>query len=141
MKTIIVTDPCYLITNKDWDGLCNSYLKGNKGLDKLKEMVQEVLRVISGDDKALAGETGFGDWENAIDGCEFYADSGMVCIVENTNKLIKYLEKEKIMLPLGVAYVEMEDDVTYQIDTSNPEWSIVRLKDSKGEIHSLDNLV
>lgn len=126
MKTIIVTDPCYILTNRDWDGLCKKYLSNSDdGLVEFRNQVQKVLRIISGDEKALADDTGYGDWVNSIDGQMFYADSGMVCVVEYTDKLKKYLEKEDIMLPTGVAYVETGDDVTYRIDRKNPEWSRV----------------
>ena len=126
MKTILVTDPCYILTNRDWDGLCKKYLSnGDDGLSEFRNQVQEVLRVISGDEKALAGDTGYGDWVNSIDGQMFYADSGMVCIVEYTDKLKKYLEREDISLPTGVAYVETGNDVTYKIDTKDPNWSRV----------------
>ena len=52
------------------------------------------LKDVSGDNLAVADKTGFGDWTNEIDEVEFGADSGMVCVVEYTRDLQKYLEKK-----------------------------------------------
>lgn len=135
MKTALVTDPCYLISDREWSEICESTLKGEDDTSQLgdfRRSVQELLKVISGDSSAVAEYTGFGDWVNEIDGQTFYADSGMVCVVENTPKLKEYLEKEGIVLPLGVAYIEAEDNARYEIDKSNPNWSVVKILDRRG---------
>lgn len=143
MKTLIITDPCYLIKDSEWDDTCRYCFRNEEGKNQTKELVkfrkfiQELLRINSGDKKAVAGDTGFGDWCNEIDGQQFYADSGMVCVVEYTNKLKKYLDKENILLPIGVAYVEVDDNATYKIDTSNPNWSVVRIHSGNELIESL----
>lgn len=143
MKKVIVADPCYIISDKEWDGACRYCFKSKTDDDQDEELqnfenfIQNLLRTISGDDKAVADSTGFGDWSNQIDGQTFYADSGMVCVVEDTDKLEKYLNKNDIELPIGVAYVNIEDDATYQIDTSNPNWSVVKIKSRNKEIRSL----
>lgn len=93
--------------------------------------------MISGDDKAIADGTGFGDWSNKIDEHEFYADSGMVSICEYSPKLKKYLEENNITLPMGVAFLEVSEDATYEIDTSNSNWSVVRITDNGKIITSL----
>lgn len=131
MKKVLVTDPCYLISDKDWSGVCDLCFKKDgeedKALEKFNEMITELLRLNSGDKKATADRTGFGDWENSIGGKMFYADSGMVCVVEDTEKLEKYLTDEGMTLPTGVAILEVEDDATYDIDTENPHWSVVKI--------------
>ena len=130
-------------SNDDWDNACKNCFKSenndnqNEELQNFKKFVQDLLKVVSGDELAVADDTGFGDWSNQIDGQTFYADSGMVCVVEDTDKLEKYLNKNDIELPIGVAYVNIEDDATYQIDTSNPNWSVVKIKSRNKEIRSL----
>jgi len=139
MKKLLVTDPCYLINETDWAGMCDACfgkVEGDEGFKKFKNQVQELLRAISGDIKAVADETGIGDWTNSIDNQMFYADSGMVCVVEDTKKLREYLDKYKIILPIGVARVEVEDDAMYKIDTHNPNWSVVEILDSKKLLRS-----
>ena len=127
MKIVIVTDPCYLILNKDWDKLCNEYLTGgDKQYTNFASAVESFLRDISGDKFAVAGDTGFGDWSNEIDEQAFYADSGMVCVVEETEKLKEYLGGFKFGLG---ARLTVNQSATYEIDQSNPDWSIVRVND------------
>lgn len=143
MKKVIVTDPCYLITNKDWDSACKYCFKSenndnqNEELQNFKNFVQDLLRVVSGDELAVVNDTGFGDWSNKIDGQTFYADSGMVCVVEDTNKLEKYLNKNDIKLPIGVAYIDVDSNATYEIDTSDRNWSVVRIHSGNKIIGSL----
>lgn len=139
MKKLLVTDPCYLISDEEWAGMCNACFKAGEednGIKKFAQQVQDLLRIISGDQKAVADDTGIGDWVNKIDGQMFYADSGMVCVVEDTEKLRGYLDKYKIILPLGVARVEVEDDAMYKIDRKDPTWSVVEILDSKRLLRS-----
>ena len=131
MKKLLVTDPCYLISDDDWSNVCsmcfNKELEENKALNKFNEMITELLKLNSGDDKAIADRTGFGDWVNSIDGKMFYADSGMVCVVEDTEKLRNYLLDKGIDLPTGVAHLEVEDDAHCNINTDDPTWSVVEI--------------
>lgn len=131
MKKILVTDPCYLISDDDWSNICNMCfnreLEEDKALNKFNEMITELLKLNSGDKKAIADRTGFGDWVNSIDGKMFYADSGMVCVVEDTEKLRNYLLDKGMDLPTGVAHLEVEDDAEYSINTKNPRWSVVEI--------------
>ena len=119
MKTIIVTDPCYILDDKTWDELGNKYGWDDEFVDKLGEK----LREISGDDKAVVGTTGFGDWENEIAGHSFYADSGLVCVVKETEALKDYLKE---LLPLGgAARLEVPEDAFYELNFMNPHWTKV----------------
>lgn len=138
MKKIIITDPCYIIKDSDWSNACD-YCFRNDGarksepeneLNKFKDFITSLLQIASGDKNAIAENTGFGDWTNEIDGRMFYADSGMVCVVEDTDKLEEYFEKENIHLPIGVAYVEVPSSATYEVDTSDPNWSVVKIIDN-----------
>lgn len=96
MKIVVVTDPCYILSQKEWLDLVKNHA-GND--DEFSLKVTEKLIEISGDSKAVAGPTKVGDWTNSMtykDGvCEildkdFAADSGMVCVVEMTDKLSDY---------------------------------------------------
>ena len=145
MKTVIVTDPCYIIKDGEWDDACkycskdNTGVEGNKEFDNFKDFIQNLLRTVSGDQLAVADETGFGDWVNEIGGQKFYADSGMVCVVELTDKLKNYMADNGINLPMGVAYIDVDSSATYEIDTSDRDWSVVKIK-SRGEtIKSLES--
>lgn len=111
--TIIITDPCYITTNADYE-------RTNYGseLDKL------------GFTTFLVADTGFGDWSNHIikdngeELGEFCADSGQVCVVlkdevakYNPNFLIEYKSH---------CYATVENfEGEVEIDTSNPDWTVI----------------
>ncbi len=140
MKKIIVTDPCYLITNEDWDKLIKEAEQdsGENWIDCFDKIVTKYLVKVSGDSYAVAGSTGFGDWMNEIDGMEFGADSGMVCVVENTANLKQYIKDNNISILPGLsALIPVDDDATYEIDQSNPHWSVVRIHSGNEMIESL----
>lgn len=130
MKDVIITDPCYLISDEDWDKLIEEAEQesGENWISCFDNIVVKHLVKISGDSRAVAGSTGFGDWVNEIDGQEFGADSGMVCVVENTKELQGYLEKNKISILPGLsASVSVNKGATYEINRSNPYWSVVKI--------------
>ena len=131
MKRVVITDPCYLIDNEDWDRLideCEAQHKKN-WFDFFGEKVATFLKDVSGDNLAVADKTGFGDWTNEIDEVEFGAESGMVCVVEYTRDLQKYLEKNNISIIPGLAaLIPVDDKAVYEIDTNDPCWSVVRIK-------------
>ena len=144
---VIVTDPCYILSNEAWDVLCKETDKEVKADWKqwsvvFREKVQKLLRKISKDHNALADDTGFGDWSNymsAIDNTkveqhDFVADSGMVCIVKDTPQLQEYLKQNDIVIPPLGCYAELKvpNDSVYEIDKTDPGWSVVRIKDVNG---------
>ena len=143
MKTLLVTDPCYLISDSEWSDACKLCFSKEADddtpqLKKFKNFIQDLLVVVSGDQKALAEDTGYGDWENCIDGQSFYADSGMVCIVEETPKLTRYMQDNHLVEPLGgIAHIKVENETGREIDTSDPQWSVVKIKDGNRVIRSL----
>ena len=137
---ILVTDPCYLISNDDWDNLCEMTNQEVKSTDveewckRFSENVTSRLVLISGDSKAVADNTGFGDWANEIGGKPFYADAGMVCVVKCTDALKEYMDKDMEPPIIGLAILEVPDDAYYEIDTENPEWSVVKIYNSDGDL-------
>ena len=122
-KTIIITDPCYILNNEDWDELCEKYLGEESEEGDFEFNVAKKLQEISGDEKAVVGQTGFGDWENEIDGQTFFADSGMVCVVEETDKLKKYMAEP---LPFGgAARLKVPETAFYELSFLNSRWTKV----------------
>lgn len=125
MKTIIVTDPCYILEDEEWSRLCDKYLastaKESEDLD-FAQAVQKDLESISGDTKAVVGETKVGDWVNRMAGEgvleeQFAADSGLVCVVELTDGLSRYWEKYGSPVAPGcVARLEVPDNAFYELN-------------------------
>lgn len=122
MKYVVVTDPCYILSDKTWDELGNKYGWG----DEFTLKVAEKLREISGDPKAVAGITKVGDWCNSmtyIGGIchvlepDFAADSGMVCAVELTDKLQEYWQKNGSSVSEGcVARLKVPKVAFYELN-------------------------
>ena len=91
--TLIITDPCYLLRDEDWDELGNTY-----GYDNLKKYLTEKHNF----GELVCGDTGFGDWSNMIieddtdkEVGRFTADAGMF-IVCTASDLTNYgIDKEK----------------------------------------------
>ena len=59
---------------------------------------------------------------------DFFADSGMVCVVEYTNDI-----KDRIDTTLiergGIALIETEGEVKIEMDTNDPNWTVVYIED------------
>lgn len=117
--TIIITDPCYIMNNEDYD-------KTNYGkeLNKL------------GFTTYLVANTGYGDWTNEIaqDSTgtslgQFCADSGQVCVV-----LKEEIEKNPACLKEFSSlqkhcYTEIKDfNGVVVISTMNPNWTMIHGK-------------
>ena len=91
--TLIITDPCCLLKDEDWNELGNTY-----GYDNLKEYLTEKHNF----GELVCGDTGFGDWSNLIieddtdkEVGRFTADAGMF-IVCTASDLTNYgIDKEK----------------------------------------------
>ena len=149
MKTL-VTDPCYIISDKDWQEMCvktDAYIKKNhlgngSWSPYFEKLVQKRLRQVSRDKKAVVGGTGFGDWTNKMVGQEgkiltidFYADSGMVCVVKDTDQLKGYMNDNNDTLPLGGASIlDLPKTATYKLDYTNPHWTVVTIFTRLGEL-------
>lgn len=146
MKTYIITDPCYIIPDNDWDKCCEifdsaAYKKAvqdrNYEIQRklFDDEVSATLRKFSGDYNAGACSTGFGDWTNDIWGInvlksDFGADSGMVCVCELTDYIKNQLENGKSINPyLLCAMFETDKDITIEFDTSDSNWTVVKIYD------------
>ena len=91
---LIITDPCYLLKDEDWEELGETY-----GYDNLKQYLSEKHNF----GELVCGDTGFGDWSNMIIEYEtdnvvgrFTADAGMF-IVCTASDLTNYgYDKDKL---------------------------------------------
>lgn len=97
--TLIITDPCYLMSDEDWDEwleLENAYTNPNSLL--------EYLRSKHNFGEVIVADTGYGDWSNEVFESdtnetigEFTADAGMV-IVCTASDLTNYgYDREKFL--------------------------------------------
>jgi len=130
----LVTDPCYIVDDDMWTKLCDkadeetNHDTGNKWSNAFNKLVEDYLKSLY--DVAYVASTGFGDWTNEIDGKRFVADAGMVTVVPADKIPQKtYAEYNN---NLG-AIIEVADNSRVILDTSNPEWTIVKV----GNLQSL----
>ena len=146
MKKYIITDPCYLIPDDDWSKCCEifdseAYKKAmeNRDYEMQRELfdneITAALRKYSGDYKAQACSTGYGDWTNEIWGKnvikhDFFADSGMVCLCELTDTIKKHIDANSHGKEFnGMAVFEIDKDIAIEFDTSDSDWTVIRIKD------------
>lgn len=143
MSKYIVTDPCYILPVDVWHKCCEvlSEYDGDEKYQRFDEEVTKALRAFSGDDKACATGTGYGDWCNVLIGPgvifqNFCADAGMFCVC----KLTEPVEKLFRMFSYGisVALFEMGDNIEITFDYSDRHWTrvIIKDKDTGNEISS-----
>lgn len=147
MKKYIITDPCYILPDTEWDKCCEvfdsvAYKKAvaDRDFEKQNELFDteatSALRKYSGDYKACACTTGFGDWTNSIWGKgvikhDFFADAGMVCVCELTDTIQKHIDKESTSDNKfnGMAVLEADADIIIDFDTSDRSWTVVNIRD------------
>ena len=100
--TLIITDPCYLMKDEDWDEYTNLAFAKSPVYRTLS--LDEYLRKNHNFGEVIAADTGYGDWSNkvyesntgAVLG-EFTADAGMV-IVCTASDLTNYgYDREKFL--------------------------------------------
>lgn len=140
-----VTDPCYLLDNDRWDECWKRADEASKAKggewdgDTFSAEIEKALREISGGYVFACG-TGFGDWSNAIyvardshntvkiKGSGFGADSGMVCVVEVTDALRKYLDEEykDNSFGIGAFFYSKERGVSVMTEGSS-QWEVLRI--------------
>lgn len=123
MHTYVVTDPCYLFSDEEWSKF--SFGDDEKLFAQIKEKLGAGSEVAS---------TGYGDWSNWIAGQTFYADSGLVCFAEVDKESLK---DNKCYNLMGMAFIESEIPLYCEMDTSNPEWTVVYVKDASGRVIDL----
>ena len=146
MKKYILTDPCYLIPDTDWSKCCEifdsvAYKKAmeNRDYEMQRELfdngITAALQKYSGDYKAQACSTGYGDWTNEIWGKniikhDFFADSGMVCVCELTDTIKNHIDANSNGKEFnGMAVFETDKDITVEFDTSDSDWTVVKVID------------
>lgn len=147
MKKYIITDPCYILPDTEWDKCCEifdsvAYKKAveDRDFEKQNELFDteatSALRKYSGDYKACACSTGFGDWTNAIWGKnvlkhDFFADSGMVCVCELTETIQKHIDKDSSGDNKfnGMAVFETDADIAIDFDMTERDWTVVIITD------------
>lgn len=112
--TIIITDPCYITKNEDYE-------RTNCGND---------LDML-GFSTFLVADTGFGDWSNYItkdtgeELGQFCADSGQVCVVLK-QELDNY-NPDFFLDYASHTYVKVEDfEGDIEIDRSCDWWTVIR---------------
>jgi hypothetical protein len=144
MTKYIITDPCYVLSDEVWDNICSQCEDDDFSNGKFDTLCTEALNKLAGTTNAVACSTGIGDWTNCIQ-CsnddkvieeEFFADSGMVCVVEY-NEAIQNVFKNGIISRGGVALIETEGEVIIEMDTSHEDWTIVYIEDDEDEFNSM----
>lgn len=146
-----VTDPCYLLDHERWQKCCEYAEQaakqndnGNWDEDIFSSEVEKAIREISGGYVFACG-TGFGDWTNSIyksydrnDSVRiitsgFGADAGMVCVVEMTDALNKYLREEykDNSSDIGAFFRTKERGVNVMTE-GNDNWTVLRIMAKTG---------
>lgn len=139
----LVTDPCYLLDldpkNKDriWNLCINDMDNSDKYEDRTDyNGVQKILSEELGINVLRVSDTGYGDWANSISSTSehikiikntFFADAGMMCVVEINDKLKNYLKDNLIG-----AIFESDISIDIHIDDSNSYWFVLEITDIDG---------
>lgn len=143
----LVTDPCYLLDldpkkNKDriWN-LCINDMYDSDNSDKYEDRtdyigVQKILSEELGINVLRVSDTGYGDWANSISSTsehikiiknKFFADAGMMCVVEINDKLKNYLKDN----PIGAIF-ESGISINIHVNDSNSYWFVLEITDKDG---------
>jgi hypothetical protein len=115
--TILITDPCYIVKDKDWHRLL--------GNDPLHGALQRNIRKVM--PSAIVCSTGMGDWDNEIRGSAyitqpcFGADAGLVCVVLERD-VLRY--NSQFDRRLCAKIVNYHGNVWF--DTRVRDWTVVR---------------
>ena len=134
MKTkYIITDPCYLLSSNDWFNLFHDIdLCAGSGRNEFNTRIKHLLEKLTGA-TAWVEHTGYGDWSNVIFGnvfdgrSDFCADSATVCVCKYTSEF-----EEINIVDWSAAIIEAEGEITVEMDTSDPSWTVVSIKDEAG---------
>lgn len=136
----LVTDPCYLLHMLDseeerddlWSYVCNADFMRYSDQKDVSKRMSDVLGV----NILRISDTGYGDWSNRIRSFskhikvlspEFYADAGMMCVVEINEKLENYLKEHDIG-----AIFESDEPIAVDVDYSNRSWYVLKITDLNG---------
>lgn len=139
MKKFIIADPCYLIADLEiWDCFCD--IIQDTDVTEAEKFLTQYLGT-----PVRIASTGCGDWSNNIHGknviqSTFFADAGLVCVVELTplvDKMHETIFGYRISgKPAGVAIIEAEGLAEVSFDTSNPHWTVVNITDTEGNVYN-----
>lgn len=138
MKKFIITDPCYLVPDPEiWDCFCD--IIQDTDMTEAEKFLTQYLAT-----PVRVASTGYGDWSNDIHGknvisSTFFADAGLVCVVELTPLVDKMHETifgyHISGKPAGVAIIEAEGLTEVKFDDSNPHWIVITITDTDGNIY------
>lgn len=150
MKKYIITDPCYLLNDEEWDKCCE-LIKDQEWSDiidkKFSLQVREILDSITNHGFTYAASTIIGDWVNEISGngviqSEFCADAGMVCICEFTDTIKERVANHRGRELHESCYGLFEAGDTIRVHEDESEGQLVlRICDNEGhEFNTIDPL-
>lgn len=143
----LVTDPCYLLDLDEanryyiWHNCMNDMFNGDTGDQKYEDGtnytgVQKILSEALGINVIRVSDTGFGDWSNTLLSSsnhikviepEFYADAGMMCVVEINEKLENFLKEHDIG-----AIFESDCDISVDVNDEDRSWYVLKIMDANG---------
>lgn len=141
----LITDPCYLLdllsTQQErdnlWSYVCESIHDYDKNYDRTDhEDASKRMSDVLGLNILRMSDTGFGDWSNTITSTskhinvlvpEFYADAGMMCVVEINEKLENFLKDHDIG-----AIFESDCDISVDVDDEDRGWYVLKIMNENG---------
>ena len=150
MTKYIITDPCYILPDATWSDICSQCKNEDFYNGTFDRLCTEALNKLAGTKNAVASATGYGDWSNCmhcsnddkIIQSDFFADSGMVCVVEYNDKIqqaLKDKQNEKLVDKDkgGAALIETEGEVKITMDTRDSQWTVVEIEDEHDGFNSM----
>ena len=138
MNEYVITDPCYILEGNKWDECINT-TEAKYGKDYTEEqfieVVNEVLKEFTGSQEVWSCDTGFGDWDNTLEGphvgdADFTADSGTVCVCKYTNEVANAL-KDKTRNG-NAAVFKATGPITVNFNRDRSDWTIVEIEEADG---------
>lgn len=142
----LVTDPCYLLDldRENSDRIWHKCLNDMYSLDSSAryssqsdyEGTQKILSEELGINVLKVSDTGFGDWSNTLTSNskhiniikeDFYADAGMMCVVEINEKLENFLKDHDIG-----AIFEADCNISVDVDDNDSQWYVLKITDENG---------
>lgn len=145
VKRLLITDPAYILPQKTYSRIVDTYLKDNNenSYKTFYEQLAKALEELSGA-KAYVESTGFGDWVNTIYSSDpdkiindkFAADTGLVCVCEKNAQIEKSIKENFPYPELCIAEIIVEDTYTVSFDTRIKDWTIVNIDDNNTAFNS-----